>query len=477
MVFSSTLFLFLFFPITLSVYYLIKPCFRNIFLLIASLIFFAWSQPQYLWIILLSVLINYGGGIHIGLTRNLLLKRILLIVIIALNLGLLIYFKYFNFICNTISQFGKTDIVMDEIVLPIGISFFTFQGLSYSMDVYKGKTAIQKNPFKLALYISLFPQLIAGPIVRYTDVADEIDHRTFNIDDFTSGICKFTVGLSKKAVISNTVAVIVDDIWSRGLGRTSPSLAWLASIAYSLQIYFDFSGYSDMAIGLGKMFGFHFCENFNLPYISKSISEFWRRWHISLSSWFRDYVYIPLGGNRKHVYLNLAIVFLLTGIWHGAAWQFIVWGIYHGIFILFERLVRNKKLKTGQNTELSHKKGIVLAIGKNLLTLFIVNVGWVLFRAENLAQGFGFILIMFGFNQGTPIFTPMWYLTGWNLFIIVLAIIASSIIPEKTNDFIKTHLDNRIYVPLTYLFTICLLLLSLIRVVAGSYNPFIYFQF
>lgn len=273
------------------------------------------------------------------------------------------------------------------------------------------------------------------------------------------------------------MAVIVDDIWSRGLETTSPSLAWLASIAYSLQIYFDFSGYSDMAIGLGRMFGFHFCDNFNLPYISKSISEFWRRWHISLSSWFRDYVYIPLGGNRKHVYLNLAIVFLLTGIWHGAAWQFIVWGMYHGIFILIERWGRNKARKTYQNTSLPEKKNPGLAIGRNVLTLFIVNIGWVLFRAETLEQGFHFISIMFGFNHGTPIFTPMWYLTGWNLFIIVVAMITASAIPEKINGIVKAHLDGRVYLSLAYFSTIFLLLLSVIRVVAGSYNPFIYFQF
>lgn len=477
MVFSSVTFLFLFLPMTLAIYYLLKPCYRNIFLLIDSLIFFAWSQPKYLWVILLSIFINYCGGGAIGYARSPMKKRIFLIVTLALNLGVLVYFKYFNFICETISQIRQIEIGIEEIALPIGISFFTFQGISYSIDVYRRKARVQKDPFKIALYIALFPQLIAGPIVRYTDVANEIDERAFDIDDFTSGICKFTVGLSKKAIIANTLAVIVDDIWSRGLGVTSTSLAWLGSIAYTFQIYFDFSGYSDMAIGLGKMFGFHFCENFNLPYISKSITEFWRRWHISLSSWFRDYVYIPLGGNRKRIYLNLAIVFLLTGIWHGAAWQFIIWGIYHAVFILGERAISNRKSEDSNEKERFEKGRGALDIAKNILTMFIINIGWVLFRANGLKQGIRFIFIMFGFDQGTPIFTPMWYLTGWNLFIIILAFIVSSAIPGKINGAIKEHIDRKVYVLFTYLLTVCLMILSIIRVVAGSYNPFIYFQF
>ena len=316
MVFSSTLFVFFFLPITLLGYYLIKESYRNYWLLFVSLVFFGWSQPNYLWIIVLNIVINYVCAMLISQMPQ--IRKYIVVTAVLVNIAILFYFKYFNFTIETINNLANCNISIKDIVLPIGISFFTFQGMSYVIDVYRGDVPVQKNIFKVGLYIVLFPQLIAGPIVRYRDIAYEIDHRKNTLEDFCSGIERFIIGLGKKAIIANTMAATADAIWNADITKNTWIIAWLGSIAYTLQIYFDFSGYSDMAIGLGRMFGFHFNENFNLPYISKNITEFWRRWHISLSSWFRDYVYIPLGGNRKHVYLNLAIVFLLTGIWHGA---------------------------------------------------------------------------------------------------------------------------------------------------------------
>lgn len=296
MVFSSTIFLFLFLPITLAVYYLLKENYRNCWLLIVSLIFFAWSQPHYLWIILTNIIVNYCAAL---LMQHKKIKKIALLLCLCVNLGLLIYFKYFDFLLDSINNIFNKSFDPLGIVLPIGISFFTFQGMSYAIDVYRNQVPVQKNPLKVALYILLFPQLIAGPIVRYVDIVEEIDRRTVDINDFSYGIERFIIGLTKKSIFSNTMAVVVDSIWAKGAGNNTCAVAWLGSIAYTLQIYYDFSGYSDMAIGLGRMFGFHFNENFDLPYISKSISEFWRRWHISLSTWFRDYVYIPLGGGAQ----------------------------------------------------------------------------------------------------------------------------------------------------------------------------------
>lgn len=324
MVFSSIVFIFLFFPLTILGYYLINPKFRNYWLLFVSLIFFGWSQPNYLWIIVLNIVINYVAAYCLENSHK--YKKIILVTAIAVNLGILFYFKYFNFILDSVNKLFALSLELREIILPIGISFFTFQGMSYTIDVYRKTVRAQKNPLKVALYITLFPQLIAGPIVRYTDIAAEIDKRTVSSDDFCAGIERFILGLGKKAVIANAMASCVDGIWNAGIDHVAWNTLWIGSIAYSMQIYFDFSGYSDMAIGMGKMFGFHFNENFNLPYMSRSISEFWRRWHISLGSWFRDYVYIPMGGNRKRVYFNLAIVFLLTGLWHGASWHFVAWG-------------------------------------------------------------------------------------------------------------------------------------------------------
>lgn len=471
MVFSSTIFLFVFFPIILFGYYLIKEQYRNYWLLFASLIFFAWSQPNYLWIILLNVLINYCGAMLIDDLK--ILRKYVLAITIILNLGILYYFKYFDFTVDSINKLLGCNVALRNIILPIGISFFTFQGMSYVIDVYKGDVPVQKNVFKLALYIVLFPQLIAGPIVRYKDIVMEIDRRSVILNDFAEGIERFIIGIVKKAILANTLASTVDMIWKQGTANITWDIAWVGSIAYTLQIYFDFSGYSDMAIGLGRIFGFHFNENFNLPYISKSISEFWRRWHISLSAWFRDYVYIPLGGNRKKVYINLAIVFLLTGIWHGASWHFLIWGAWNGLFVLMERFIQTKRISKERDGGVRLR--IVLS---KVYTLFVVNLGWVLFRAPHTRNAIQFIMVMFGMRQSTKVgYTVFWYLDNWTVTIMILSIFFSSSIPLKINKSLKKCKQKKLMETIKCFLLLGLFYISLLRIVSGTYNPFIYFQF
>lgn len=471
MVFSSTIFLFLFLPVTLGIYYLLRGQARNYWLVLVSLIFFAWSQPNYLWIILVNIAVNYMAAM---LMQIRVIRKPVLFLCIAANLGLLIYFKYFDFIRVSIgSILGRRPDLLG-IVLPIGISFFTFQGMSYSIDVYRDTVPVQKNPFKVALYIVLFPQLIAGPIVRYTEVVQEIDQRNVSLDDFYYGIQRFIIGLGKKTIIANTMAGVCDAIWLRGAGNHAVAVAWIGSIAYTLQIFFDFSGYSDMAIGLGRMFGFHFNENFMLPYISKSITEFWRRWHISLNTWFRDYVYIPLGGNQSHVYRNLAIVFLLTGIWHGAAWNFIFWGIWNGAFILLERRFFKKSKKNRKK----NKEGSFFKQSAGLLyTLFVVNTGWVLFRAPSLKDAAVYLLNMFGITNGGSGFTVASYLDGWSAFVLVLGLLFSSSLPSRIGGYMEKTVNQTAITVIRSAVLLFLMAFCIMRIVAGTYNPFIYFQF
>ncbi|MBQ9928848.1 MAG: MBOAT family protein [Lachnospiraceae bacterium] len=469
MVFSSNLFIFFFLPLTIWGYFFLGKRFQNIFLLLMSTIFFAWSQPNYLWLIWLNIFTNYLCALFIAKFSNAVMRRLFLISALIVNLGLLVYFKYFNFLIDSANNLFHMELTPKNIILPIGISFFTFQGLSYVIDVYRKNVAVQKNLFKVALYILFFPQLIAGPIVKYSDVELQINHRDVSLNDFSVGLKRFIIGLGKKAILANTLAVMVDNIWNYGVAHYTVAIAWLGCIGYTLQIYFDFAGYSDMAIGLGRIFGFHFNENFNLPYISKSITEFWRRWHISLSTWFREYVYIPLGGNRKHVYLNLTIVFLLTGIWHGAAWNYILWGIWHGIFILAERYVKKNNiciLKKGQN------------IISRIYTLSVVGIGWVLFRADNLDSAITYLKAMFGISLSTtPGFDVFWYLNKWNVTILIIAIILSTELPGKLAIRIRNTISENTYFIVEKIFLLLLFTFSLIRIVAGTYNPFIYFQF
>lgn len=468
MVFSSNVFIFIFLPLTVGGYYLLGKRFRNSFLLFMSILFFSWSQPEYLWVICYSIILNYFGALLVYKIKKTIVRKAILIMNITMNLGILFYYKYFNFVLDTLNHIVENKFVIKEIILPIGISFFTFQGLSYVIDVYKREVDVQRNPFKVALYILFFPQLIAGPIVRYCDVALQIEKRDFLLGDFSEGIERFIVGLGKKVVLADSMALIVDSIWARGVGQNTVTIAWLGCIAYTLQIYFDFSGYSDMAIGLGKIFGFHFNENFNLPYISKSITEFWRRWHISLSTWFREYVYIPLGGNRKgNVYVNLFIVFLLTGIWHGASWNFIVWGMYHGFFILLERLIQNKDIIFFK------MKGI-----NRIYTLFVVSLGWVIFRATTLGEAYRYIKTMFGIGLGeTPGVSIWWYLNRWNIAVLIIAVICSTSVPRKIYVKLKQIMNDNIYNLVKKLVLLCVFSFALIRIVSGTYSPFIYFQF
>ena len=402
------------------------------------------------------------------------IRKITLLLTVIANLAILFYFKYFDFAIESVNQIFGTTFSLRDIVLPIGISFFTFQGMSYVIDVYRKDVTAQKNIFKLGLYIVLFPQLIAGPIVRYKDIAQEIDKRHVNVEDFYAGIEKFIIGLGKKAIIANTMALTADAIWNNGVSQNTWIMSWVGSIAYTLQIYFDFSGYSDMAIGLGRMFGFHFNENFNLPYISKNITEFWRRWHISLSSWFRDYVYIPLGGNRKNVYLNLAIVFLLTGVWHGAAWNFIVWGIWNGVFILIERVIRMKNKK--KEIQKKQNRGIIFL--QKLYTLMVVNLGRVLFRAPDLETAIDFMKSMFGIIHPEKVsYTIFWYLDKWTITVMILAVIFASSIPTWCCEVVKKNVNESGRMIGKYIILIALFLFAVIRIVSGTYNPFIYFQF
>lgn len=470
MVFSSTLFLFVFLPVTLFIYYIIKNEYRNYWLLLVSLLFFTYSQTNYLWIILLNIIVNYCCSMLIGNLQN--FRRHVLIAAIIANLGILYYFKYFTFTLESLNKVLGNSFELPDIILPVGISFFTFQGMSYVIDVYRKDVPVQKNIFKVALYIVLFPQLIAGPIVRYKDVASEIEHRTFDLDDFSSGIERFIIGLSKKAVIANTMATTADAIWSAGSTNITCMMAWIGSIAYTLQIYFDFSGYSDMAIGLGRFFGFHFNENFNLPYISKNITEFWRRWHISLSTWFRDYVYIPLGGNRKNVYFNLSVVFLLTGIWHGASWHFLAWGIWNCIFIIFERFVHSKQICGQDNIS------VFKTVLSKIYTLLIVNLGWVLFRAPHTRDAIEFAAAMFGLSKPIQVdFSIFWYLDRWTVTVMAFAILFSSSVPLKAAEILKAKMNKKVFIILKYFVLLAILYLSMMRIVSGTYNPFIYFQF
>ena len=363
--------------------------------------------------------------------------------------------------------------------MPIGISFFTFQGLSYVVDVYRADVEAQKNPFKLAMYIALFPQLVAGPIVRYKDVAREIDDRAVTLDDFATGCRRFAIGLFKKIVIADTLALTADAIVTASYSASNlPITAWIGIISYSLQLFFDFSGYSDMAIGIGRMFGFHFLENFNYPYISKSITEFWRRWHISLSSFFRDYVYIPLGGNRKHVYLNVSIVFLLTGIWHGASYSFILWGIWHGLFNLTERWLRTCSAKKPKK-ELSGPVKVLTGILQHSYTLLVVMIGWIFFRVPGLTNGFNYLLSMLGLYNDYSIcyLLPTYYLDGWTVCALVLGVLMATPWPRNLVEAVGKKLPVPVANVIRDVALLAAMVLCILQVASNTYSAFIYFQF
>ena len=465
MVFSSSVFLLLFLPIVFIGNLLIKEQYSNYFLLLASLIFYAWGEPYLVLLMIISVILNWGIGIALCKTKDS-IRKLFLVMGILCDLGILGYYKYAGFFAKTInSLIGKDFIPVLEIALPIGISFFTFQALSYIVDVYRGDTKASKSLVNVALYISFFPQLIAGPIVKYRDINKQIEDRNSNWIDISDGFKRFIYGLGKKVLISNVLGICADTIYSYEITSIDCRTAWIGALAYTFQIYYDFSGYSDMAIGLGKMFGFNILENFEYPYLSHSITEFWRRWHISLGSWFKEYVYIPLGGNRrgaKRTYFNLIVVFFLTGLWHGADMSFVVWGLFHGFFSILERLGLKRLLD----------KTRIISI---LYTFFVVNLGWVMFRAENILIGLRYIARMLLPWRYQDIGIETWnYMDNKTIFIFICAVLGMGlikiIVPQKIKDAWNYSVPEAIY-------CMCIMILCLASVASDTYNPFIYFQF
>ena len=468
MVFSSTVFLFLFLPVVIAVYY--NPFFkgrgfRNIVLLFVSLFFYGWGEPVFVFAMILSIIVNWAVGLWLDNKKNRGSRRGMKAAVafsVVYNLGLMFIFKYLTFVTTNISYLINDDSIIVNIALPIGISFFTFQLMSYVFDVYYGTAKVQKNILYVGLYVSMFPQLIAGPIVRYETVADEIENRRENEKDFTEGFSRFVVGLGKKILISNYVGKVADIAFGT-TGGMSVAMAWLGAVAYTLQIYFDFSGYSDMAIGLGRMFGFHFLENFNYPYISKSITEFWRRWHITLSTWFRDYVYIPLGGNRvskARNILNIFVVWFLTGVWHGANWTFICWGLLYFLLLMFEKL-------TGFNK----KQGWYM----HIYTMFFVILGWVLFRADNLTAAWSYMGNMFGIGATGLVDSTFVDCIGNSAVVFAAALLLSFPVVGR----VSTLLSGKPVVK-NVVAAVCMVAVFVVSVlicIKATYNPFIYLNF
>lgn len=472
MLFSSITFLYLFLPTVLAVYYLLLRKFRtaqNIFLFLVSIGFYAWGEPKFVLIMVASIVINWILGLCVDSCRhNLVLSRIIIGVDVGLNLGLLFVFKYLNFTADILKGLFGAELGIGQISLPIGISFFTFQAMSYVIDVYRGKGQVQKNILCVGLYIAFFPQLIAGPIVRYETIADQIQNRRETLEDVTEGFSRFITGLAKKVLLSNHLAILADAAFSISAKgeMISVGFSWLGALAYTMQIFFDFSGYSDMAIGLGRMFGFHFLENFNYPYISASISEFWRRWHMSLGSWFRDYVYFPLGGSRVskgRLVWNLFVVWSLTGLWHGANFTFILWGMMYFLLLAGEKL-----------TGFDKKSGRALNVLKRIYTMLFVILGWVLFRAESVGAALTYMGSMFGI-PGNALTDG--YFSGYlaqNRILLSLGILFCTPVAKAAAEKIKPNLlTDILYVTIHLL----LFILSIASLASSSYNPFIYFNF
>ena len=477
MLFTSLEFLLFFFPITLGVYFFLprRGGWRNYWLLLASLFFYAWGEPAFVLIMICSIIFNYFAAQHIEeMEIESRVRKGFLILTILINLGILFIFKYMNFVSRNLRAalpMFQNSIPQTSFVLPIGISFFTFQALSYVIDVYRG-TPAQKNPGYLGLYISLFPQLIAGPIVRYTTIMDQIEQREITLDSFSDGMMRFLYGFNKKMLLSNLLAVVSDTAF--GAGELSVAMAWLGAIAYSLQIYFDFSGYSEMAIGLGQMFGFRFLENFNYPYISKNVTEFWRRWHISLGSWFRDYVYFPLGGSRVkskvRLIFNLTVVWLATGVWHGASWNFVVWGVLHGTVIILEKvfdLPRN----------ISKKESI--AVCYRGFTLLVVVLGWVLFRAEGLLNGLTYWKTMLGLHGSALTDDTFWFYLREYGVILAAGLFCSTPLLRICGEKLQVVSEKleKLWDRGSEVIQLVLFIVGISFLIMNAHNPFIYFNF
>ena len=468
MVFSSILFLFYYLPFVLIIYFISPRKYRNLVLFLSSLLFYSWGEPRYIWIMLFSTVVDYtcGKRVHFYKNKNHISKaKLWLGLSIFTNLGLLAFFKYSDFLIANVNNLFNTTIPLLGLALPIGISFYTFQTMSYTIDVFRGETKVQNSIISFGTYVTLFPQLIAGPIVRYQTVADEIDNRVETFDLFGEGVKRFILGMGKKVLLANSIGQIWANI-SAGDISTLPTLtAWIGILAFAFQIYFDFSGYSDMAIGLGKMFGFNFLENFNYPYMSRSITEFWRRWHISLGTWFKEYLYIPLGGNRVSKLMNIRnilIVWMLTGIWHGASWNFALWGLYFGVILIIEKFILKEYLEK------------LPSFFRRIYTLSLIIISWVIFAFDSFSDGFDYIKVLFNSNGGGLYNGNSLYLLYTNIILFIILVLASTNIPKRLWEKVNLKFKGLIIENIYLLF---ILILSIAYLVDQSYNPFLYFRF
>lgn len=468
MVFSSMIFLCAFLPVVVLVYFLIPKQSRNLWLLLASLCFYAWGEPRYILIMLFSTVFDYCNGRAIEAAekkgRKETLGRAVLVLSAVGNLGILCFFKYTDFVLGTVNSLTGAGLGLLQLALPIGISFYTFQTMSYTIDVYRGETKAQHNIISFGMYVCLFPQLIAGPIVRYKDVQREVDARETTAVGAASGLQRFLIGLAKKVLLANQIGALWEYIQGLHGSDMSTAMAWLGAVAFTFQIYFDFSGYSDMAIGLGELFGFHFPENFDHPYESKSITEFWRRWHMTLGTWFREYLYIPLGGNRRGLarqVFNLFVVWFLTGLWHGAGWNFILWGLYYFVLLMLEKCVLLRVLER------------IPKVFAHLYTMFFMVVGWVIFACDDMQVLAGYLKAMFGIgvSAGNALALFEWDIC---LPFLVILLLASTTLPTR---FAKQLVLKPARQPLLMAYTLVLFVFSLAFLVSGSYNPFLYFRF
>lgn len=466
MVFSSTIFLCVYLPLVLLGYYICPKKGRNLFLLIASLVFYAWGEPKYVFLMIFSILVNYIFGRLMDKHReNKKRLKLMLVLSVVIDIGLLSVFKYTDFIITNVNAIFGANFDLLNIALPIGISFYTFQAMSYTIDVYRDDVRVQKNLIDFGMYITMFPQLIAGPIVRYADVQDQLAERSVTTADFSEGVMRFVVGLGKKVLLANQMGAVWSDIYALG-GDVSALMAWTGAIAYTFQIYFDFSGYSDMAIGLGRMFGFKFPENFRYPYQSVSITDFWRRWHITLSTWFKEYLYIPLGGNRRGLArqaLNLLIVWSLTGFWHGAGWNFVMWGLYYFVILFIEKLFLLKALDK------------LPKFFRHVYALLLIIIGWVIFASDDVSVLLPFLGSMFGANGavgGMDVYTLL-----TKAVLLIICCIASTELPKKLFLSAAGAMNEKAAFTLKSVLMIALLAMSMILLIGDSYNPFLYFRF
>ena len=466
MVFSSTIFLCVYLPLVLLGYYICPKKGRNLFLLIVSLVFYAWGEPKYVFLMIFSILVNYIFGRLMDKHReNKKRLKLMLVLSVVIDIGLLSVFKYTDFIITNVNAIFGANFDLLNIALPIGISFYTFQAMSYTIDVYRDDVRVQKNLIDFGMYITMFPQLIAGPIVRYADVQDQLAERSVTTADFSEGIMRFVVGLGKKVLLANQMGAVWSDIYALG-GDVSALMAWTGAIAYTFQIYFDFSGYSDMAIGLGRMFGFKFPENFRYPYQSVSITDFWRRWHITLSTWFKEYLYIPLGGNRRGLArqaLNLLIVWSLTGFWHGAGWNFVMWGLYYFVILFIEKLFLLKALDK------------LPKFFRHVYALVLIIIGWVIFASDDVSVLLPYLGSMFGANGaigGMDVYTLL-----TKAVLLIICCIASTELPKKLFLCAAGAMNEKAAFTLKSVLMIALLAMSMILLIGDSYNPFLYFRF